>query len=283
MLPAGAGGEENRVSEKSAIAWTDATWNPFYGCHKVSPGCAHCYMDRWADRAGQDADLVKRAAPTTFNAPLRWRGPRLVFTCSLSDFFIAEADPWRPEVWDIIRRTPHLTYQILTKRPERIADHLPADWGEGWSNVWLGVSVESDRWRSRINELFAVPAALYFVSAEPLLGLVDLSGYLAGGEYCANCGDGSPFGICCEEPIRVEAPRLDWVIAGGESGPGCRPMHLEWVRSLRNQCQRNDVSFFLKQLGGWPDQRTHERAVLDGHTWTEMPTMRAGQMAMALS
>src|SRR5262245_9143736 len=140
------------MGERTAIAWTatvdpdgtvtpGATWNPCYGCHKVSPGCARCYMDRWAGRAGHDPGVVKRAAPSTLTAPLRWREPRPIFTCSLSDFFVAEADPWRGQAWEIIRATPRHTYLILTKRAERIADQLPADWGDGWPNVWLGVSI----------------------------------------------------------------------------------------------------------------------------------------------
>lgn len=250
------------MAEISAISWTQATWNPFYGCHKTSPGCAKCYMTRWANRAGHDPDTVKRAAPSTFNAPLRWREPRLVFTCSLSDFFIEEADPWRPEVWDIIRRTPHLTYQILTKRPGRIADHLPPDWGDGWPNCWLGVSVENLRHRHRVGELLEVSAAVYFVSAEPLLGNLSLDGYLR------------------RQGAAAMLPGINWLIAGGESGPGHRPMDLDWARTLRDECQRNGVPFFLKQLGGWPNQRADHLAVLDGRTWTEMPETRAGQLSL---
>src|SRR5215472_9745754 len=124
----------------TGIEWTDATWNPWMGCRKVSPACAHCYMFSDQRRYGHDPGVIRRSK-TTFDAPLRWpTEEKLVFTCSWSDWFIEDADEWRPEAWEVIRQTPHLTYQILTKRPELIADRLPADWGRGWPNVWLGVS-----------------------------------------------------------------------------------------------------------------------------------------------
>lgn len=245
------------MSETTAIEWTDKTWNPWYGCTKVSPGCAHCYMYRDKRRFGLDPETVVRSK-TTFNAPLKWRDRALVFTCSWSDFFHEAADAWRPEAWDIIRRTPHLTYQILTKRPERIAAHLPDDWGEGWPNVWLGTSVENQRWVSRIDHLCAVPARVRFLSCEPLLGPVDLGAALwrpmAMSElpaYALNDG--------CSDGI---APRglLHWVIAGGESGPRARPMELDWARSLRRQCHTAGVAFFLKQLGGSTNSRAHTAA-----------------------
>src|SRR5215210_1625773 len=160
----------------SSISWTSATWNPWRGCTKVSPGCAHCYMFREQRRFGRDAATVVRAADATFYAPLRarhWRrlapGSR-VFTCSWSDWFHEHADPWQDEAWDIIRQRPDLIWQILTKRPERIADCLPADWGERWPHVWLGVSIENRRWVHRAELLRRAPTGVRFVSAEPLLG-----------------------------------------------------------------------------------------------------------------
>lgn len=141
------------MAERSIIEWTDATWNPWRGCDKVSPGCAHCYMFRDQERYGRDPSTVVRAADPTFYAPVRkpsWerqrasaivaRGRHLVFTCSWSDWFHPDADEWRDEAWSIIRDTPASTYQILTKRPERMADHLPDDWGEGYPNVWVLLS-----------------------------------------------------------------------------------------------------------------------------------------------
>ena len=245
------------MGKETGIEWTDHTWNPWHGCSKVSPGCAHCYMFRDKKRYGQDPELIVRSARATFNKPLAWKDAALVFTCSWSDFFHEAADAWREDAWDIIRRTPHLTYQILTKRPERIAAHLPADWGEGWPNVWLGTSVENQRWAVRAYQLCEIPASCRFISAEPLLGPVDLTAY---------------------EPrldVRNPLELLDWVIVGGESGPRARPMDIAWARDLRNQCERYGVAFFLKQLGGASNPRAHDEAVLDGLRHTAMPIIAA--------
>ncbi len=148
-----AGGEDRAMATSSPIEWTDATWNPWMGCEKVSPGCAHCYMYREQRQYGHDPSALRRSR-TKFQEPLRWMAPRLVFTCSSSEWFHPGADEWRPEAWEIIRETPHLTYQVLTKRPELNAERLPDDWGDGYSNVWLGVSVENSRftWRSTSSE-----------------------------------------------------------------------------------------------------------------------------------
>ena len=164
------------MGDKSKIEWTDATWNPWYDCHKVSPGCAYCYMDRWAKRSGRDAEKVTHAAGATFYAPLNWKEPRVIFTCSLSDVFVEEADPWRSEAWAVINQTPYHTYLILTKRPERIRECLPSGFKKPWPwpHVRLGISAENqlclDR---RAQELFKIPAAGYFFSFEPLLGPID--------------------------------------------------------------------------------------------------------------
>ncbi len=234
----------------TAIEWTATylpdgsvipgkSWNPWQGCTKVSPGCGHCYMFRDKRRYGQDPSTVVRSKDPTFYAPLKWAAPGKVFTCSWSDWFHAAADPWRDEAWAIIRATPHLTYQILTKRPERIKPYLPADWGDGYPNVWLGTSVENQRWTTRIDELLAVPARVRFLSCEPLLGLVDLERWLA-----YHDSNGEP-----TFPRRDSG--LHWVIVGGESGPDARPMHPDWARSLRDQCQAAGVAFFFKQWGEW--------------------------------
>lgn len=243
------------MSKTTGIEWTDKTWNPWHGCTKVSPGCAHCYMYREKGRYGQEPEVVTRSK-TTFNDPLKWHEPARVFTCSWSDFFHEAADGWRDEAWNIIRRTPHLTYQILTKRPERIAAHLPADWGMGYENVWLGVSVENQRWAERIDALAGVRAWTKFVSAEPLLGPLDLSAPLHADGYG-------------EDAVLADVP--DWVIVGGESGSDARPMALDWVRKIRDDCAYFDIKFFLKQLGGHPDARAHDKAVLDGRRHTAMP------------
>lgn len=252
------------MGNKTGIAWTNHSWNPWSGCTKVSPGCAHCYAEREHKRFGRNFDLVQRSK-TTFNAPLKWKEPALVFTCSWSDFFHSDADAWRAEAWAIIRATPHLTYQILTKRPERLADHLPADWGtQGYANVWLGVSVENQRHMDRVALLSNVPATVRFVSAEPLLGPLNFSWPSAAMDYTS--------------PIEA----IDWVIVGGESGAKSRPMELDWVRAIRDTCQTALVPFFLKQLGGYPDARAHDKAVLDGQTHTEMPVMSHPTQAVLL-
>ena len=232
------------MAEFSAIEWTEATWNPWHGCHKVSPGCAHCYMYREKRRYGQDPSIVTRGR-TTFGAPLKWTEARMVFTCSWSDFFIEDADPWRSEAWDIIRATPHHTYQILTKLPERISACLPSDWPLG--NVWLGVSVETPRFFWRIDLLRRIPAAIRFLSIEPLLAPMPA--------------------------LPLEG--ISWVIVGGESGPRCRPMKPEWVRHIRDQCKETGVAFFFKQWGGPRKDTTGRR--LDGRTWNEMPRVRTRQ------
>ena len=234
------------MARNSGIEWTDHTWNPWRGCRKVSAGCRNCYMFREQKRYGRDPSTVVRAARQTFTAPLRWSEPARVFTCSWSDFFIQDADPWRAEAWDIIRRTPHLTYQILTKRPQNIPARLPHDWGDGWPNVWLGVSAENNLVvTDRLNALASIPAVVRFVSAEPLLSPVRLSPWL---------------------------DRIHWVIAGGENGPGARAPEPNWFRYLRNQCRDADVPFFFKQWGGTKRLNgTWGGRILDGRTWDEMP------------
>lgn len=213
------------MGKNTAISWTDHTWNPWQGCTKVSPGCANCYM--FAEREGRwgiKSSVVKRSAPTTFNKPLKWKDPAKVFTCSWSDFFHADADEWRDEAWDIIRRTPHLTYQILTKRHQRIEECLPSDWCAGWDNVWLGVSCEDQYLENRIAWLAEIPAKVRFVSAEPLLGRLFIYP-----EYMS---------------------KIHWVIDGGESGPKARPADMNWFRLLRDQCAEHGVAYWHKQNGG---------------------------------
>jgi protein gp37 len=260
------------MGEITGISWTDHTWNPWHGCLKVSPGCKLCYMYREKKQYGQNPMLVQRSK-TKFNEPLKWNSGR-VFTCSWSDFFIEEADAWRPEAWEIIRKTPQLTYQILTKRPERIAAQLPADWGNGYPNVWLGVSVESQEYANeRIPILVRTPAAIRFLSAEPLLGEISLR--------WAHWDDWKP------HPRRIEsmgpgainhldgARMLDWVIVGGESGYGARPMFIQWAESLREQCGEAKVAFFMKQLGSanksWSDGKREYKITGKGDNPAEWP------------
>jgi protein gp37 len=213
-------------------------------------------MFREQIRYGRDPEIVVRSK-TTFRDPLKWKEPEIIFTCSWSDFFHEAADQWRAEVWDIIRSTPRHTYQILTKRPERIREHLPADWGDGWPHVWLGTSIENQRHAFRANILHDIPAAVRFISAEPLLGPLDLTEAPGEGGLTFNAMYG-----------------INWIIVGGESGAGARPMDERWARAIRDQCAHYRIPYFLKQMGGAADPRAHELAVLDGQTYTEMPGIR---------
>jgi protein gp37 len=209
-------------------------------------------MYRDKKRYGQDASVVVRSAKTTFNKPLHWKDPARVFTCSWSDFFIEDADQWRDDAWDIIRRTPHLTYMILTKRPERIISCLPDDWGNGYPNVWLGVTAENqERADIGIPILLSVSAAKRFVSVEPMLGPVDLWDYL-------------PNSLSGKERL------LDWVIIGGESGPKARPMERKWATDVLNQCLWAKTPFFYKQ---GPDDNNEINKIpkLGGIVWNQIP------------
>lgn len=279
------------MGERTTIEWTQRTWNPWRGCTKVSPGCAKCYMFREQERYGQDPAAVVRTRPATFNAPLRWEKRlaaedrrELVFTCSWSDWFHEDADAWRGDAWAIVRSTPHLTYQILTKRPERIRAHLPFDWGRGYPNVWLGTSIENQRWAVRALHLLTVPAAVHFVSAEPLLGPLDLT-------RVRHPEDPTPSGLrpvfdTVESNVLAgtvinsagieyqQARRIAWVIVGGESGPTHRPMQADWARALRDQCRSAKTAFFLKQLGGPANAKQGgAHAILDGQRYTAMPAV----------
>lgn len=223
------------------------TWNPWRGCTKISPGCANCYMFREQRRYGRDPAVVVRTK--TWREPFRWQKKAeaagrtdLVFTCSWSDWFHEAADAWRSGAWEIVRRCPNLTFQILTKRPERIRDHLPADWGEGYPNVWLGVSVERNDYCWRAGLLREIPARLRWVCAEPLLGPVP----------------------------DLDVAGIGWLVVGGESGPGWRPMALDWVRQLRDKARAAGTAFYFKQVNAaYPGAD----AILDGRRYEEMPAV----------
>jgi protein gp37 len=237
------------MSDRSAIEWTEATWNPVTGCSKVSPGCAHCYAETFAERFRgvpghpfeQGFDL--RLRPERLEVPLRWRRPRMIFVNSMSDLFHEGIpDDYVAAVFDVMRQADRHIFQILTKRHERLVDLAPAlDWAP---NIWIGVSIENRRFVRRADYLRTVNAAVRFISAEPLLGpLEDLD--LAG---------------------------IDWLIAGGESGPRHRPLDLVWVRELRDACRGAEVAFFFKQIGGRTPKAGGRE--LDGRHWDEMPTPR---------
>lgn len=216
------------------ISWTDHTVNFWTGCKKVSPGCKFCYMYREKDRYGkEDPTKVVKVNRSTVNRSLKDAKPGdKIFTCSWSDFFIEEADQWRNEAWDIIRSRPDLKWQILTKRPERISECLPEDWGEGWDHVWLGVSTESENEaHARIMELSFIKCKTTFLSIEPLLGYFDL------------------LGICT-----LYSFTPSWVVIGGESGNNIgkyqyRPCELSWIMKMIRDCQRMKVPVWVKQTG----------------------------------
>jgi protein gp37 len=237
------------ASDHSAIEWTEATWNPTSGCTKVSPGCDRCYAERITQRFPKTFPngFTLTLRPDALDIPLRWRRPRLIFVNSMSDLFHKDvSDDYIRQVFNVMQRTPQHTYQVLTKRAERlvrIAPRLP------WpGHIWMGVSVESGAYTWRIPYLQRVPAAVRFISAEPLL----------------------------ERLPRLNLEGIHWLIAGGESQPGCRAADLAWFRELRDLCCAAGVKFFLKQLGGHPSKRGGADAVLDGRRWTQMPRTNDG-------
>lgn len=247
------------VANKSSIEWTESTWNPTTGCDRTSPGCDHCYaltMARRLKAMGNpkyqvDGD-IKTSGPgfgiTTHRdqlaLPHSWKSPRTIFVNSMSDLFHPEVpDEFIAEVFQVMVDTPRHTYQVLTKRSQRLSKIAPKlPWPD---NVWMGVSVENDRYTFRANHLREVPAAVRFISAEPLLGPLP------------------SLDLLC----------IDWLIAGGESGPGARPMHPDWVRNLRDRCITANVAFFFKQWGAWAPNRENGAVpvALDGEFVSEIP------------
>ncbi len=248
------------MSDKSAIEWTEATWNPTTGCDRTSPGCDHCYALTLAKRLkamgaekyqndGDERTSGPGFALTThedaLSVPYGWRQPRTVFVNSMSDLFHDDVPlSFIQDVFTVMKDTPRHTYQVLTKRSRRLKS--VASKLEWPSNVWMGVSVESAKYNFRINHLRDVPAAVRFVSAEPLLG---------------------PLG-------QVNLDGVDWVIAGGESGPKARPMDINWGRELRDHCADGGVKFFFKQWGGRTPKAGGRE--LDGRTWDDYPMRAVG-------
>jgi protein gp37 len=234
------------MAGNSHIEWTDATWNPVTGCSKISPGCKHCYAERMAKRLqamgqpnyanGFDVTLQ----PHMLELPLEWKRPRRIFVNSMSDLFHQDVPlSFIKKVFSVMRRANWHQYQLLTKRSERLLEVSPLLTWE--SHIWIGVSVENDDYTPRIDDLRKTGADVKFLSLEPLLG-----------------------------PLRrLNLRGIDWVIVGGESGPGARPMDPEWVRDIRDQCIRANVPFFFKQWGGPFKKRTGR--LLDGRTWDQMP------------
>lgn len=240
------------MSANSRIEWTEATWNPVTGCTKVSPGCAHCYAETFAERFRgvpghpyeRGFDLTLR--PERLEQPLLWRRPKVIFVNSMSDLFHEDIPvDYIRQVFATMEAASWHHFQVLTKRSERLLQLAPSLPWPG--NVWMGVSVENQRWTKRVNDLRRTRATVKFLSCEPLLG-----------------------------PLRLTLDGIDWVIVGGESGHGARPMNVEWARSIRDQCREQDVAFFFKQWGAHDEAgiRRGKHAsgrVLDDRTWDEMP------------
>lgn len=268
------------MADQSRIEWTDATWNPVTGCTRISEGCRHCYIERtppfrMAGRKFSTGEVGGTTGvllhPERLAQPLHWTKPRRVFVNSLADLFHDDVtDEYLAEVFSVMARASRHTFQVLTKRPARMRslltrpsfrDNLAHLAGWPLPNVWLGTSTEDQETADRrIPVLLDTPAAVRWISAEPLLGPIDLDGPLVDGHrprltywltgrphWGAEERDASGLML---QPLEI-GPRLDWVVVGGESGPGARPMHPAWARSLRDQCARAEVPFHFKQWGEW--------------------------------
>lgn len=273
------------MAKNSRIEWTTHTFNPWWGCVKVSPACKHCYAESWSKRVGQKVWGINAdrrffgdkhwSEPLKWNATAQQLGVRArVFCASMSDVFEdrRDLDTHRQRLWRLIEDTPWLDWLLLTKRPELVLGTAP--WGESWpDNVWMGTTVETQEYADeRLPYLSEIPAAVRFISAEPLLGPVEIGPW---------------------------ADSIDWVITGGESGPHARPSSPTWFRDLLNRCMASDIAFHFKQWGDWaPGQgialakvrkehvadgtvmvRVGKKAAgreLDGETWDELPVARAG-------
>jgi protein gp37 len=266
----GCATEECTVAKNSRIEWTTHTFNPWWGCVKMSPACKHCYAESWAKRVGQDIWGVSADrrffGDKHWSEPLKWdreaaaEGTRArVFCASMADVFEdrPDLDDARERLWRLIESTPHLDWLLLTKRPDLIQDKV--NWTSGWpENVWMGTTAEDQKWaKKRLPYLVKVPAAVRFISAEPLLGPLSIQPWLKDG--------------------------LDWVITGGESGARARPSSPSWFRDLMNQCMEADVAFHFKQWGDWaPGQginlaKVRAEVVADGTTMLRLGKKNAGR------
>lgn len=240
------------MANNSPIEWTESTWNPVTGCTKISPGCKNCYAERMAQRLkamGQRNyanGFRVTLQPHMLRLPLQWKKPRTIFVNSMSDLFHKDVPlVFIKQVFEVMSEAAWHNFQILTKRAERLAELAPLlDWP---ANVWMGVSVEKEKYASRIDLLRSTDAAVKFLSLEPLLG-----------------------------PLRnIDLTKIDWVIVGGESGYGARPMSLDWVLDIREQCVKSKTAFFFKQWGGVQKKRFGR--LLEGRTWDELP-QQAGRL-----
>ncbi len=241
------------MAQQSTIEWTEATWNPVTGCTEVSPGCAHCYAKTFAERfRGVPGHPYERGfdlqlRPERLRQPLEWRKPRTIFVNSMSDLFHEDVPfDFIQQVFATMQEAQRHTFQVLTKRSERLRELAPSlPWPD---NVWMGVSVEYQRWTTRVEDLRETPAHVKFLSCEPLLG-----------------------------PLNLDLRDIDWVIVGGESGHGARPMRADWARAIRSQCQSADVPFFFKQWGAHNEHgirvgKGRAGRLLDGRIWDGLPS-----------
>ncbi|MBK5274470.1 MAG: phage Gp37/Gp68 family protein [Desulfuromonadales bacterium] len=242
---------------KSAIEWTGSTWNPVTGCTKISPGCTHCYAERMAKRLkamGQPnyvTGFELALHPRSLELPLSWKKPQTIFVNSMSDLFLDQVPTeFIKQIFDVMRRAHWHTFQVLTKRSKRLMELSPE---LVWSpNIWMGVSVENADYTYRVDNLRATGAQVKFLSMEPLLGPVN----------------------------SLDLQGIDWVIVGGESGPGARPMQEEWVVEIKDQCLQAQVPFFFKQWGGFRKKKAGKE--LQGRTWEQMPKVRQHQRQVQL-
>lgn len=249
------------MAEISKIEWTDSTWNPVTGCTKISPGCKYCYAEVIAERYRGVANhpyeqgFDMRLWPQRLELPLRWKKPRRIFVNSMSDLF----HPYVPDefidgVFETMREASQHQFQVLTKRPERMSEYMKSydekmgPIAERHPNIWLGTSIETEKYMERARVVSKLSSSVRFLSCEPLLGPLDLSSVL-GGEHRG----------------------INWVIVGGESGPRSRPMKEEWVTEIRDQCERAEVPFFFKQWGGTNKKKAGR--TLENRTWDEYPVV----------
>lgn len=273
------------MAKDSKIEWTHHTFNPWWGCAKVSAACEHCYAETWAKRVGNS--IWGRSSPRRFFGDHHWKEPiswnleaqkakerRRVFCASMADVFErrAELNVWRSRLWGLIQKTPMLDWLLLTKRPQNISEMVPWKNDEWPGNIWLGTTVENQFWANkRLPDLLKQKTSVRFLSCEPLLGEINLKDWFTD----------------------KKANPIDWIIAGGESGPRSRPMNPDWARSLRDQCKKRKIAFHFKQWGHWvpiellTDQQKKVITVgdiemaaagkktagrfLDGRTWDELP------------
>jgi len=239
------------MATKSSIEWTESTWNPITGCNKISPGCKNCYAERMAKRlkamgSPNYADGFKLTLHEhVLELPLTWKKPQTIFVNSMSDLFHKNVPlEFIQKVFDVMNKTPWHTYQVLTKRSERLKDlSKELEWGK---NIWMGVSVENQDYTYRIDDLRNTNAYIKFLSIEPLIGAVR----------------------------KLRLKKIQWVIVGGESGPNARPMLEEWVMDIKDQCKEAVVPFFFKQWGGKNKKKAGR--LLEGRTWDELPILKVG-------